>query len=327
LSVKTLRDTLPLNFAEILARSADVLQAVILTKNCPPWNTTPEMVQELRSQLESVGVSLKIGGGTDAFFAELNRTRPPVELLDFMCYSINPQVHLEDNATLIENLSGQKSTVLSAFQFAGNCPVVVSPVSLKMRFRPKTLVEIPERFLEEPYPRTDPRQWGMFGVLWTLLSIKNLSEGGVQKATYYELTGPNGLFAFENDFLPQAYHRDLPIFLYPVYHIFREISHYQGAQMLTVSTTQPFSVDAFALQVEDEIVVYVVNFSELNQTARIVGLPSGIVNARIMSETDWDTMISRPNYQWSTFYDISGEDGSMKIHLPPYSIVNMTGTR
>ena len=53
----------------------------------------------------------KVGAGTNAYFTELNRERPPTELLDLVCYSMNPQVHAFDNASLVETLETQAQTV------------------------------------------------------------------------------------------------------------------------------------------------------------------------------------------------------------------------
>ena len=47
------------------------------------------------------------GSGTNAFFAELNRSRPPVDALDFVCWSVNPQLHAFDSTSLAETLEAQ----------------------------------------------------------------------------------------------------------------------------------------------------------------------------------------------------------------------------
>src|SRR4030095_8796661 len=78
----------------------------------------------------------KFGGGTNAYFTELNRGRPSPEGLDFAAYSINPQVHAFDNASLVENLEAQAGTVESARQFLGSLPLAVGPVTLRPRFNP-----------------------------------------------------------------------------------------------------------------------------------------------------------------------------------------------
>ena len=74
--------------------------------------------------------------GTNNYFTELNRERPPKNAGDGTCYSINPQVHAFDNATLVENLEAQASTVHTARSFAGDRWIAVTPVTLRPRFIP-----------------------------------------------------------------------------------------------------------------------------------------------------------------------------------------------
>jgi hypothetical protein len=71
--------------------------------------------------------------GTNANFAELNRARPDATETALPCFSMNPQVHVFDDASLIENLGAQAATVESARQFAPR-PVVLSPITLRPRF-------------------------------------------------------------------------------------------------------------------------------------------------------------------------------------------------
>ena len=49
----------------------------------------------------SMGV-IPLVAGTHGNFAELNRGRPPVDLLDGVCFSAQPQEHASDNASLVE---------------------------------------------------------------------------------------------------------------------------------------------------------------------------------------------------------------------------------
>ena len=99
-------------------------------------NTTPEfLIKAAGTLLRNSFPNVKIGGGTDAFFAELNRERIPADGLDFLTYSINPQVHAFDNKTLTENLASQGETVKSAQQFAGGLPIHVSGHSSSFRSR------------------------------------------------------------------------------------------------------------------------------------------------------------------------------------------------
>ena len=124
--------------------------------------------------------------GTNNYFTELNRERPPKNAGDGACYSINPQVHAFDNATLVENLEAQASTVQTARSFVGDRWIAVTPVTLRPRFIPANGAPV------DP----DPRQSSPFNAAWTLGSIKYLAEAGANSITYYELKGKGGVLGF-----------------------------------------------------------------------------------------------------------------------------------
>ena len=77
--------------------------------------------------------SALFAAGSNAYFTELNRGRPPI-FPDAVVYSINPQIHAFDNFSLVETLATQATTVESARRLSGGKPVIVSPVTLKPRF-------------------------------------------------------------------------------------------------------------------------------------------------------------------------------------------------
>jgi len=124
--------------------------------------------------------------GTNDYFTELNRQRPKLEAAEGTCYSINPQVHAFDDASLVENLAAQGDTVRTARSFAGARWIAVTPVTLRPRFVPASGKPV----------QPDPRQSSEFAAAWTLGSIKALAEAGANSVTYYEVAGPGGILGF-----------------------------------------------------------------------------------------------------------------------------------
>jgi len=102
-----------------------------------------------REHLTAFYPSALFGAGTNHSFAEVNRKRPP-RTADFVAYSVNPQVHAEDDAALVEALEGQGWTVSTAREFTGGLPVAVTPVTLRPRFNPDAPETAPSS--------VDPRQ-------------------------------------------------------------------------------------------------------------------------------------------------------------------------
>lgn len=159
-----------------------VLSVLLLQENCP---TTPgELLQKAYPVLKANLPHLKVGYGTDGFFAELNRDRPPQDtLFDFVSFSMNPQVHATDTRTLLENLRAQSDAVSLARSFAPEEEVFVSPVTWKIRTGGVNDSAQPSD--------EDSRQYTAFGAMWTLLALKHLA--GADRVTLYQATGYRGV--------------------------------------------------------------------------------------------------------------------------------------
>ena len=149
-----------------------------------------QVVPIFRAQMPGV----LLGGGTDGNFADLNRNWFDFGQVDFVTYSINPQVHAFDNRTLMENVDGQTDTVRSARVLSGGKPVHISPVTLLSR--PKPVMEANSDVVR-PTPPADPRLLTEFGAEWTRQSLQTLIRAGVASVTYHETHGPRGLVSGE----------------------------------------------------------------------------------------------------------------------------------
>jgi len=174
----------------------------------------------------------QLATGTNAYFAELNRQRPP---RDFpACYSINPQVHAFDDLSLIENLEAQSATVESALQFCDR-GLFISPITLRPRFNPNATSQT-----EEPNDRlpstVDPRQRTLFGAVWTLGTLASLlPQRGVTGLTFYETTGWRGLMeTAQGSPLPQLFGSS-PGEIFPVYYVFHALA---GAHSVIIPETR-----------------------------------------------------------------------------------------
>ncbi len=171
----------------------------------------------------------KIGTGTNTNFAELNRSRPDPDLPDFLTYSINSQVHAVDPLSMVENLEGQKDTVLAARLFPGKKPISVSPVRLKSQL-------------------IDPRQPSLFCAGWTLGSVKYLAESGVDSITYYETAGRGGIIHGDHQPLSPGDFTAEKGDIYPVYYLFRELLKFKDYSVRTTESSHPHRFSSLLLE-------------------------------------------------------------------------------
>jgi D-apionolactonase len=154
--------------------------------------TTAKLAERLRRISMGSGGRFRVGGGSRANFAELNRSSIPVDLLDVVGFAISPQVHAFDDASLVETIAAQPVVVTDASRLAGPRELAVGPITLLPRFNPYSGSR-PRFGVETEGDRHDPRQPTWFAAAWTLASLAAIARVGVARVSYHEVVGPAGL--------------------------------------------------------------------------------------------------------------------------------------
>ncbi|MCL4797793.1 MAG: hypothetical protein KJZ84_24730 [Bryobacteraceae bacterium] len=211
------------------------------------------------------GLPGSIGGGTNAFFAELNRNRPGQ--WDEICWPLNPQVHAFDNRSLAENLLALPDMVAAARSFAGGARLAVSPVTLKMRFNPNATVASERAPLGYRESQVDARQMSLFGAGWTLGCIAAHAAAGVSSLTLYETHGPTGIQG------PVEQPEWFPVkdagAVFPVYRLLAGLAPYAGGRVQPAVVSDPLAVAAMCLTSPREQCLILANLTAGAQTIRI----------------------------------------------------------
>ncbi len=277
------------------AASARVVRYLIFHIDEP--STNEKWLRLARTHLKGA----PIGGGTNQYFAELNRGRPPVDAIDFASYSINPQVHAFDNLSLVENLSSQGDTVRSARMFVGSKGIVVSPVTLRPRFN---------QFSKQPTP-PDPRMASLFGAAWTLGSVKYLSEAGVSAVTYYETHGKAGAMS-------------TPDTVVPLYHVLADVTEFGGGGVIAVESSDRFKTAAMLLRKGTRQRALVANFTPELQFVRWNKSGFGTrVLVKSLDEHSYEEATKTPQ-AWRAKPGLLLENsGDLQITLLPYAVLRI----
>jgi hypothetical protein len=79
---------------------------------------------------------VRLGGGMFSFFTELNRKRPPVDLLDFVTFTTVAIFHAGDDRSAMESLESLPYLAQSVKAFIGSKPYHVGPSSIGLRMNP-----------------------------------------------------------------------------------------------------------------------------------------------------------------------------------------------
>ncbi len=286
-------------------------------------STSERWVHLARRHLAGYDSAAKIGAGTNRYFTELNRGRPPVVALDLVCYSLNPQVHAFDNWSLVEALQGQAETALSARQFSGDLPLAVTPVTLKSRLSPDG--SGPAR---APAPgalpsTVDPRQTSLFGAAWTVGSLKYLSESGVSSLTYYETAGWRGVMERETGSpLPELF-RSLPGAVFPLYHVLADVNELAGAEVLAATSSDPLSIVGLALRQGERTRLLVANLTAEERSVRIDGLARP-ARLKYLDETNAARAMTSPaSFRAEPGDPVSSPGGAIELALRPYAVARL----
>ena len=305
-------------FAEVVDRLKPPVGAYLIFHKTEA-STSAQWVAQARSYLSDA----KIGAGTNAYFTDLNRGRPPVEVLDLVCYSINPQVHAFDNSSLMETLEAQATTVESTQQFASGLPIAVTPVTLLARFNPNATGPEPEPAPGELPAQVDIRQMSLFGAGWTLGSIKYLSESGASSVTYYETTGWRGVMERAGGSpLPEKF-RSLPGTVFPLYHVLADVGEFAGGEILVSKSSDPLKVEGIVLRKNGKTRTLLANLTSDSQQVRVGNL-TGTVRVRHLDETNAQYAMKSPEaFRAETGELVEDAEGTLELDLLPYAIAQI----
>ncbi len=252
----------------------------------PDGLSTPDgVVAAARAALGSVSPGARFGGGSDRYFTEMNRQRPAPGL-DRVSFSMNPQVHAFDDATLVENLATLSWLAETARSFAP-AEIGVSPVTLRPRDDPRPASS---RAPDEPPFTDDPRQLTPFAAAWTLGLIGSASAAGIASLTLFELTGPRGVMQDGQPF--------------PVFHALAEVTSLRGAVVPPARSRRPERVQVLALRAGPLTRLFLANVTAEDHPVRVEGL---VGEARRASLGDAS----------------AGEECGFEIELPPQAIVRI----
>ncbi|NND05841.1 MAG: hypothetical protein HKN87_05635 [Saprospiraceae bacterium] len=221
--------------------------------------TTPSTLLDNGLSALRVDEQVFIGAGTNAYFTELNRETPELTKVDFVAYSVNPQVHAFDEASMTETLGGQAYTVESAQAFAPHLPIVVSPITLKPRFNPNATAPETAPQSDELPDAVDPRQVSVYAACWTLGSIAHLTNAGAQILTYFETVGWRGIMQGDRQVqMPDLFPAKRGM-LFPVYHLLKELMTRRDHDWIYLRSSNALAVKGMMLRRAKQAVVLLAN--------------------------------------------------------------------
>ncbi len=250
-----------LNLAGILVSPAVDRKSTLPGGKWPPCPPLAEIYQAARQAFPTAA----IGGGTLSYFTELNRKRPPVEMLDFVSHCTCPIVHAADDLSVMESLEALPHIVRSTRAIIGDHKAYrIGPSTIGMRHNPYGA-----RVTENPANRrvtmtdSDPRQASLFAAAWMIGYAAATAEAALQTLTVGNLTGRLGL---------ARAHASGELVHHPAFYIARGLAELGGNSRYECHSSRPASVAAVAgVDRSGRRVLWLANLTDQEQEAKLQG--------------------------------------------------------
>jgi D-apionolactonase len=257
--------------------------------------------------------------GTNIYFNELNRHRPPLGRAGGLAWSVNPQIHAFDELSLMENLQAQPDTVATARWFAPGALLFVTPITLRPRFN--AVASTDEEFRTGGLPwEVDPRQPSLFAAAWTLGSAAGLARAGADGLTYYDTTGERGVVAGpEGTAYPGMFHA-IPDMAYPLALVLSDLCALRGRPLRAVSHTGPAGLAALAAGTPDGTSLLVANLTRETRTVHVTAPGAANGRARILDAAGYQAATTGPaRFLGAWTARPAAADGAV-LTLGPYAV-------
>ncbi|MFC7396885.1 hypothetical protein ACFQU1_06730 [Chelatococcus sp. GCM10030263] len=275
-------------FQEKMAALGDVVRAlgspfpVVLVSPAPdlkctlpgsPWPPCPPADELFRAARAAFPMA-RLGGGMFSYFTELNRKRPPSDLLDFVSFTTSALVHAGDDRSVTETLEALPYIARSVQSFIDGRPFAVGPSAIGMRDNPYGADVMPNPGnIRQAMNRNDPRQRGLLGAAWNLGYFAHFAYGGASAVTLGGAVGPFGLMHAPMPF-PQPWF-DGRGGLFPVFHVIAGLTRLAGQPLRQVEISRPHEIQALAVESETGTEIWLANLTGEPQRVALEGATAG----------------------------------------------------
>lgn len=262
---------------------------------------------------------MPLGGGMFSYFTELNRKRPPADLLDFVVHTTCPIVHACDDRTVMENLEALPHIIRSAQAFIHGKPYQVGPSCIGARDNPYGAAATPNPDNGRvALAYMDPRQRGLLGAAWNLGYVAHMARGHVDAVCLSAPVGEFGVVYAAMDY-PQPWFDDQGRGVYPAYHVIRGMAAAAGAPRLETTLSDGSTVQAVAWRSGGDVVLWLANLTGEAQTVEVEGLPQGEARIARLDQDSFTSAASGPD----GLAESSAPSGG-RVELGPYAVARLT---
>ncbi|MBB5496639.1 hypothetical protein [Paraburkholderia sp. MM5384-R2] len=247
----------------------------------PPGSISPPCpaLDDVYRAARAAFPGLRIGGGMLSYFTELNRKRPPLELVDWVTHATCPIVHAADDRSVMQTLEAIPHITRSCRSLVGAQPYSIGPVSIGMRQNPYGSRVMPNPRRERiAMAGFDPRQTALFGGAWLAGYAAALEGAQIDTLTLGALTGERGLADVSDG-----------VTRYPMYAVARALAAMSGSDRLPVAVAAAERSAIACIAARDpqgRIRVVVANLTDRARTVRLTLRGGGVSLDALISDEE-----------------------------------------
>jgi hypothetical protein len=302
--------------------------AVVVTpaadlKSYPPGTPLPEGVpswQEIVRATRGAFPGVRVGGGMLSNFTEINRKRPPAELLDFVTHATSTLIHACDDRSVIENLESIPHIIRSTRAIVGDIPYRIGPAHIGNSFNPYGADYTPNPDNQRiTMARIEPRHRGLFGAAWHLGYFSEVAGGGLEAAT---MASPAGEFGIAYARLPHAQpglDATAGVKVYPVFHVIRGLARAAGARRIKAESSDPGRLRFLAWREDGLTRLWLANLCDEPIEVALDGAPAGPARLWLLDEDSFEAAIKDPG-----FGDHSEPFTGDRLTLRPFAVAQLS---
>ncbi|MET1026865.1 MAG: hypothetical protein ABWY00_06835 [Dongiaceae bacterium] len=257
-------DSLGAPFATVLVSPAPDLKCTLPGS---PWPACPPL-DELYRAARKAFPKVRLGGGMFSYFTELNRKRPPVDLVDVVSFTTTAMVHAGDDRSVMETLEALPAIAASTAKIAASRPYLVGPSAIGMRANPYG--DQPKSNpgnIRQAMNLNDPRQRSLLGAAWNLGYFARFAYGKAGAISLGGLAGAFGVLHTTASY-PQPWYDDHGG-LFPVFHVLRGLAALRGSALRKLDVSTPSQIQGIAAERADGTEIWLANLTGAEKTVRL----------------------------------------------------------
>ncbi len=277
-------------------------------------------LSEIYAAARAAFPGVALGGGSFAFFTELNRKRPPAGL-DYVTHTTCPIVHAADDVSVMETLEALPFEIETARSFLGGAAYRVGPSAIGCRDNPYGAAASPNPGNGRVcLAEMDPRWRGLFGAAWTLGYVAAFARGGLNAIAIGAPTGPHGLIYRKTGYRQPGFDGSRGPLVYPVFHVMAGLARASGRKLLATTTSDASAVTALAFRGVSGPVLWLANLTAAPRIVDLAGF-AGPGVLRVLDEASFMAATRDPSWLRGPGKRLAK---AARIKLGPYAVAQLT---